>query len=76
MLGNAAREGVRALHSVITRRLPPDERFAGELNIWDLAGFIYGKHLYGAVHRQRAEPAVRPNIQCKGEGVCTQPLAK
>jgi hypothetical protein len=69
MFGKAAREGVRALQSVVTGQLPPDARFASELNIWDLAGFIYGKHLYGAVHRQPPEQAIRPSVRCEREGV-------
>jgi glucosyl-dolichyl phosphate glucuronosyltransferase len=69
MLGRAAREGIRALQSAVTRRLPADDRFAGELNLWDLAGFIYGRHLYGASHRQRAEHVIRADVRCEREGV-------
>jgi hypothetical protein len=24
----------------------PDQSFSGELAVWDLAGFFYGKHFY------------------------------
>src|SRR5438874_4068283 len=37
MVGRAVREGARALRGAVTGRVPPDERFAGELNICDLA---------------------------------------
>jgi glycosyltransferase involved in cell wall biosynthesis len=68
MFGKAARDGVRSLQSVITGLVPPDERFAGELNFWDLAGFIYGKHVYRALHRQRPAPLIHPDIHCERGG--------
>jgi glycosyltransferase involved in cell wall biosynthesis len=68
MFGKAARNGARSLQSVITRRVPPDERFARELSFWDLAGFIYGKHFYRALHRQRPAPVIHPDIRCERGG--------
>lgn len=68
MFGKAARDGVRSLQAAVTRRLPPDERFAGELNLWDLAGFIYGKHIYSAVHRQRPARLIHPDVRCQRGG--------
>jgi glycosyltransferase involved in cell wall biosynthesis len=64
MFGQAVRDGLRALQSAGTGRMPPDEQFAGELNFWDLAGFIYGKHFYRAPHRQRIQRLIR----CEREG--------
>jgi glycosyltransferase involved in cell wall biosynthesis len=46
LVGKALREGVRAAFGTLTRSVQPDDRFAAELNMWDLAGFIYGKHFY------------------------------
>jgi glycosyltransferase involved in cell wall biosynthesis len=68
MFGKAVRDGVRALQSTVTGRVLPEERFAGELNIWDLAGFIYGKHFYGATRRQRPQRLIHPDIRCEGGG--------
>jgi glycosyltransferase involved in cell wall biosynthesis len=69
LFGKAAREGLRALQSAVTRQLPADDRFAGELNIWDLAGFIYGKHVYGIFHRQRGDDVIRAEVRCEREGI-------
>lgn len=69
MFGKAAREGMHALRSSVIRGLADDDRFASELNFWDLAGFIYGKHFYGAFHHQRTEPVLRADVRCEREGV-------
>ena len=34
------------LPAIVTAGCEPDESFAGELAVWDLAGFAYGKHFY------------------------------
>jgi glycosyltransferase involved in cell wall biosynthesis len=68
MFGRVARDAARSLQSLVTQRFPADERFAGELNVWDLAGFIYGKHLYGTVQRLRAERVIHPDIRCERGG--------
>lgn len=65
MFGKAARDGARALQSTITGRLPADDRFAGELNIWDLVGFIYGKHFYRPAAGERREHVIRPDVGCQ-----------
>jgi glucosyl-dolichyl phosphate glucuronosyltransferase len=67
MFGQAVRDGVRSLRSA--GRLPADERFAGELHIVALAGFIYGKHFYGAGHRHRTERLMHPDIRCERGGL-------
>jgi glucosyl-dolichyl phosphate glucuronosyltransferase len=63
MFGRVVREGARTLRSTVTGRLPADERFAGELNLVDLSGFIYGKHFYRAGHRRPTERLMRPDIR-------------
>jgi hypothetical protein len=68
MFGKAARDGARSLLAAVTRQLPPDECFAGELNLWDLAGFIYGKHFYRAGHRQRPQHLIQPDVRCQRGG--------
>jgi glycosyltransferase involved in cell wall biosynthesis len=51
ILGLATRGAMR-LAADIARRRPRTERFTDELRIWDAAGFLYGRHVYGrrAVH--------------------------
>jgi glucosyl-dolichyl phosphate glucuronosyltransferase len=46
LYGAAARGAARRAKSVLTTSCNPDESFAGELALWDLAGFAYGKHFY------------------------------
>jgi glycosyltransferase involved in cell wall biosynthesis len=46
LIGGALRGAARAVRGVMTRDVPLDTRFASELDVWDLAGFFYGKHLY------------------------------
>jgi cellulose synthase/poly-beta-1,6-N-acetylglucosamine synthase-like glycosyltransferase len=45
MFGSAARGGLRWASLLAGLRRPPDA-FEGELAMWDLAGFLYGKHVY------------------------------
>jgi glycosyltransferase involved in cell wall biosynthesis len=46
LIGQAAREALQSVRGAITGPRSPEQRFASELNLWDLAGFVYGKHLY------------------------------
>ena len=46
MYGEAARGMVRKFKESVRRQKDPGRRFAGELAVWDLAGFFYGKHFY------------------------------
>ena len=59
MIANAVRTALRAIVGAVTRRVPADERFAGLLNVWDLAGFVYGKHFYRGEGRQRRAAALQ-----------------
>lgn len=59
IIGLAIRGALR-LVSDIARRRPRTERFRDELRIWDAAGFLYGRHVYGrrALHpSKRRRPA-------------------
>jgi glycosyltransferase involved in cell wall biosynthesis len=66
MFGEAVRGASRSLRSAITRRLPLDEQFAGELSVWDLAGFIYGKHFYDAAVQHESDTSIRSTPAAKG----------
>ena len=44
LYGSAARGALRRLQGVLKRGSDPAQNFGGELAVWDLAGFIYGKH--------------------------------
>jgi len=66
LVGKAARDGFRALHALVTRQAAPDERFAAELNVWDLTGFVYGKHVYSTVLRRRRRGAFAPREVQRG----------
>lgn len=68
LFGKAARGVARSLQSTITRQSSPDEGFAGELNIWDLVGFIYGKHFYSATHRRPPETLIGSDVRCERGG--------
>jgi glucosyl-dolichyl phosphate glucuronosyltransferase len=46
LFGRTARALGRLLKAPFSRRREPGAVFADELTIWDLAGFVYGKHLY------------------------------
>lgn len=46
LVGKAARDVLRVVYGTVTWSALPDERFAAELNLWDLGGFVYGKHFY------------------------------
>jgi glucosyl-dolichyl phosphate glucuronosyltransferase len=54
LFGQAGREALRSIRGAVTGSAPPEDRFASELNLWDLAGFLYGKHFY------RTPPAQAP----------------
>jgi glycosyltransferase involved in cell wall biosynthesis len=61
ILGLATRGALSLAADVVRRRARP-ERFRDELRIWDAAGFLYGRHVYGrrAVHpsKRRRPPAI------------------
>jgi glucosyl-dolichyl phosphate glucuronosyltransferase len=46
LVGQALREALRSIRGTITGSGSPKDRFASELNMWDLGGFVYGKHFY------------------------------
>jgi len=50
LFGRAVRGSWRILATIASFKSRPAENFADELRIWDLAGFFYGKHFYGATH--------------------------
>jgi glucosyl-dolichyl phosphate glucuronosyltransferase len=68
LFGKVVRDGVRALRSTVNGQVTREDWFAGELNAWDLAGFIYGTHFYRAKRRPRPQRLVRPDISCEGGG--------
>jgi glucosyl-dolichyl phosphate glucuronosyltransferase len=69
LLGTAVRVTGRAVRNVFTREMPLDARFAGELSIWDLAGFVYGKHFYQVPEPQpTVQSSILPEIPCRGSG--------
>ena len=45
LFGHAARAALR-LAAGVARPLPPPVKLAEELKIWDLAGYLYGRHVY------------------------------
>ena len=55
ILGSATR-GAASLVRDVLRRRPRTERFRDELRIWDAAGFLYGRHVYG---RRAPHPSTR-----------------
>jgi glycosyltransferase involved in cell wall biosynthesis len=48
LYGSAARGLLRAGKPAFGTAKDPGQRFSGELALWDLAGFFYGKHFYRA----------------------------
>jgi len=46
MLGNAARGLYGAAAGLLLRTADPSRSFGDELEVWDAAGFFYGKHFY------------------------------
>jgi len=60
LVGKAARDAFHAVRGVITGQAAPDERFAAELNVWDLTGFFYGKHVYSTIVRRRRRGGFAP----------------
>jgi glucosyl-dolichyl phosphate glucuronosyltransferase len=46
LVGQAARDAIGSIRGALTGSESPEDRFATELNMWDLAGFVYGKHFY------------------------------
>jgi glycosyltransferase involved in cell wall biosynthesis len=55
ILGLATRGAFRLAGDVLRRR-PRNDRFRDELRIWDAAGFLYGRHVYG---RHSVHPSKR-----------------
>ena len=67
LIGQAIRDGLRAMGGALTRSTSPAEWFASELNLWDLAGFIYGKHFYRPPQTlSLAETSTEPELQFPG----------
>jgi GT2 family glycosyltransferase len=48
LFGRVARSCVRGFGRIVRFQKNASEMFAYELQIWDLAGFLYGKHWYKA----------------------------
>jgi glucosyl-dolichyl phosphate glucuronosyltransferase len=48
LYGSAARGLLKAARFARRGTVDPAQRFSGELAMWDLAGFFYGKHFYKA----------------------------
>ena len=46
LYGRAARGAARRIRLALGRGDYPDQSFSGELAVWDLVGFFYGKHFY------------------------------
>ncbi|HVG21176.1 MAG TPA: hypothetical protein VNI02_19165 [Blastocatellia bacterium] len=46
LYGQAARGLLRKMKEPILKDKNPARSFSGELAVWDLAGFFYGKHFY------------------------------
>jgi glycosyltransferase involved in cell wall biosynthesis len=51
LYGKAARGFLTVLKSPV-ERTPQDAVFSAELKIWDLVGFMYGRHVYQLLHRE------------------------
>ena len=68
LIGKALRNALRSARRMLTRPDRPDDRFASELNFWDLAGFIYGKHFYRPPQTARldARATVDGEVRCQG----------
>ena len=50
LFGRAIRALWRILKGIVSFKSKPAENFTDELQMWDLVGFFYGKHLYGATY--------------------------
>lgn len=46
LYGEAARGLIKRVREALPRRRNPGQGFAGELAVWDLAGFFYGRHFH------------------------------
>ena len=60
--GEAARGGARVIRGMFSRDRNPEQQFASELPIWDLAGFLYGRLrdlVSGARHQRPQLPGTR-----------------
>lgn len=69
LFGKAMRAAVSSLRDGLTRAVPPEDRFERELSMWDVAGFIYGKHFYKVPDVQATlQTAIQPDIRCQGGG--------
>jgi hypothetical protein len=65
LIGQAVRDALRSIRGAITRSGSPADRFASELNMWDLGGFVYGKHFYRPPQTlSPAETPADPDVQC------------
>jgi glycosyltransferase involved in cell wall biosynthesis len=65
LVGQAAREAFRSIRGTVTGTETAANRFASELNLWDLAGFVYGKHFYRPPRTMPAEAgATEADLQC------------
>lgn len=65
LIGQAVRDGLRSMRGALTRSGSPADRFASELNLWDLAGFVYGKHFYRPPRTlSPGETSAERDLQC------------
>lgn len=65
LVGRALRDAFHSIGRTVTGSGSPQDRFASELNLWDLGGFVYGKHLYRPPQASSPCDALGgPDIQC------------
>ena len=65
LIGQVVRDALGSIRGVITGSGSPADRFASELNMWDLGGFVYGKHFYRPPRTgSPAETPAESDIQC------------
>jgi hypothetical protein len=60
LYGEAARGMVQRAAEVLQLKKASAQGFAGELAVWDLAGILYGKHVYRPESLAEAAPESEP----------------
>ena len=65
LVGQAVREGLQSMRGIVSGSASPVDRFASELNLWDLAGFVYGKHFYRPTPVSSSETPAETDLQCQ-----------
>ena len=65
LFGKTAREAIRSIGGSLTGSVSPADWFASELNFWDLAGFLYGRHFYRPPQMRAPAASAEADIRCE-----------